>query len=300
MTDIEAIALYSGNGENPKYYYQKDKLKNNKFEGLSIGSSAYIVDTAIKDNQLDFYIAINYGKVGIEYPHYIIYTSPLQDNIAYTKQYKNFTYRIIDFRNNLIDNRSFAFDIIDTSTVKNNGFGFAILKNGQRISGENANGIFIRYVELPQNYYDNAAKIHAEIIEYGQKALNEQNTALQVKQQYKQKICSDNVRVNFMDNAEYKAICNEDKYMADIKVRLDKELKKLEARKAQERTARVREMEAMAAQQPAAAAQAHAQAAQHQANAAQWANIFQSAHNMNMNMQMQQLNNNLFLMRMGR
>ena len=105
------------------------------------------------------------------------------------------------------------------------------------------------------------------------------------------RVCSNNVRVNFMDNSEYKAICDEDRYLAQVKERLDVELAKIEAEKqqqranfVQERWLRAQEAQALAAQQAAAYRQASEASSQ-------------SSAVMGITNQMQQLNNNLFMMR---
>ena len=76
-----------------------------------------------------------------------------------------------------------------------------------------------------------------------------------IKEKYKKKVCKDSVKVKFMDNDEYKAICHEDEYYTKLKQKIDTKLAQIEKQKQakrvqlqQERLIRAREMEAMAAQ----------------------------------------------------
>ena len=100
-----------------------------------------------------------------------------------------------------------------------------------------------------------ANSIFSEIKKEAKIALKAQKKALIIKEKYKKKICKDSVKVNFMDNDEYKAICHEDEYYAKLKQKIDAKLAQIEKQKQakrvqlqQERLIRAREMEAMAAQ----------------------------------------------------
>ena len=280
LTDLEAIAMYSGEEKEPEYYYQKDNLKNIIQEGDI--TNGYAVATNIKEESLTFSIEYRFGYFGRGgNPVLLINSSPMQDNVAFIKGYPNFSYRIIDATNNEFSNIKASFETVIPPTWKTNGFSYALAKNGTSIAAEVINGERTRFVTLQQSYLSHATKILDEIKEAGQKAINAQQNALAVKKQYKN------------------AICKEDKYMAQVKEKLDAALTKIKTEKdqkrnslAQARIVRAQEAQAMAAQRQAAAAQA-------QADAAAWANFNQSMHNMNMNNQMQQLNNNLFMMRMG-
>ena len=64
-----------------------------------------------------------------------------------------------------------------------------------------------------------------------QVAINAQQKALMVKQQYKDKICKENVKVDFIDNNEYKAICNENQTIAQLKTKIDAKLAQIEQQK---------------------------------------------------------------------
>lgn len=133
-----------------------------------------------------------------------------------------------------------------------------------------------------------ANNILSEVRNAADVALDAQDKALIIKEKYKNKICKDNVKVDFMDNNDYKAICKEDQVKTQLRAKIDAKLAKIEQQKQakkqeqnQQRLIQAREAEAKAAQQ--------AVAAQNQAN------FNQSLHNFNQNMQMQQLNNNLMM-----
>lgn len=291
LTDIEAIAIYSGKKEEPKYYIQKYNLSNVLKEGDL--NNDYFVETSIKDDNINFYINYVYGYFGSKNkPALITYNSPLQTNSIYIKGYPNFAYQIFDFTNNEFDKRRYMFDLINSKNKKKNGFGFQINKNNIRYSGEMANGQFIRRVYLPQPYINKMGNILDEIKSAGQKAISSQNKALLVKKQYKKKICKDSVKINFIDNKEYKAICNEDKYYSNLKKKIDNKLAQINQNNIQKR-------EQQNQQRLVNAREMEANAAQRRASAAESANFNQSMQNINQNRQMNQLNNNLFMMRMG-
>jgi len=298
LTNMEAIAIYSGKKEEPKYYIQKDNLNNLLLEGEL--NNNYYVKTIIKDDGLNFDINYQYGYFGLKdlNPALIIYSSPFSDNIIYLKAYLNFAYRIVDFTKNEFDTRKFEFSIIKNRKL--NGFGFVNFKSGYINAGEMQNGTLLRRVQLPKSYFNKANTIFITIKQAGQKALDAQKQAWIVKRQYKQKICRDGIKVNFIDNKEYKKICYEKEYFTTLKEKIDKKLAQINLIKEkkrkqlqQERLIKAREMEAKAAQRAAAAAeQANTQRALDSLN--------QSIQNMNTNMnwqdtnfQLQQINNYL-------
>jgi len=310
LTDMEAIAMYSGEKKEPDYYYQKCNLQNMIMEGDI--TNGYFVQTNIKDESLNFRISYSYGYNGRgANPSLMIASSPMEDNVLFFKNYPNFTYKIYDMTNNEFNIINYVFEPLLPSG-KTNGFVFAISKNQEFKAFEDINGVRIREVILPQSYTAHIGKILDEIKEAGQKAINAQQTAIAVKKQYKQRICSDSVSVDFMDNKEYKAICEEDKYFAEVKTKLDAELAKIETAKQQQRIR-------LAQERGLRAQEAQARAAQRQASAAEQANINQSLANFNQSManmnqsammnlqmqnqsnmlnnQLQQLNNNLFMLR---
>jgi hypothetical protein len=179
--------------------------------------------------------------------------------------------------------------------VKINGFGFSIAKNNIRYSGEQVNGQLVRKVTLPQSYLNHMNNTFNEIKNAGQIAIEAQKKALMVKQQYKDTICKDNVKVDFIDNKEYKAICNENEKIAQLKVKIDSKLAQIEQQKQAKRQQQNEQRLIQARETEANAAQRRAAAVEEANNQASWDSLNRSLQNMNNNMQMQQLNNNLMM-----
>ena len=162
------------------------------------------------------------------------------------------------------------------------------MKQGFTNAGEMSSGTLIRRVQLPQSYFNNANTIFSEIKQEANIALEAQRRALVIKEKYKKKICKDSVKVDFMDNNEYKAICKEDDKIAELKTKIDAKLAQINQAKQSKR-------EQMSQERLIQAREAEAAAAQRRADAAEQANFNQSMQNLNNNLQMQQLNNNLMM-----
>jgi len=182
---------------------------------------------------------------------------------------------------------------------KANGFGFSTPKAGATASGEATNGAIVRRVILPNSYFTKISQISNEVKEAGQKAINAQKHALKVKKQYMNRICKKSVSVNFINNNEYKKICNESEYYTNLKEKMDVKLAQINKQKQQKREQQNQQKLINAQVSQANAAQRQANAAARSASAAEDANSMQSWQNLNNNLQMQQLNNNLMFMRMG-
>ena len=105
------------------------------------------------------------------------------------------------------------------------------MKQGFTNAGEMSNGTLVRRVQLPQSYFNNANTIFSEIKKEANIALEAQKKALIIKEKYKNKICKDSVKVDFMDNKEYKAICKEDEKIAQLKTKIDAKLAQIEQQK---------------------------------------------------------------------
>ena len=299
LTNMNSLAIYSGKREEPKYYIQKYNLNDILEEGDI--NSGYYVKTFIKDEGLNFDINYQYGFFGSAdlQPALIIFSSPFSDNVIFVKAYPNFAYRILDFTNNEFDTRKYEFQILNKNR-KENGFGFATYKSGYMVSGEVKNGKLIRRVQLPKSYLDKVNAIFAEIKQAGQRALEAQKQAWIVKKQYKERICKNSVKVNFIDSDEYKAICHEDKYFAKLKKKIDKKLAQINLQK-EEKRQQIRQQQLIQAEQmKAAAAQRQAAAAEEANTQRSLDNLNRSIQNMNTNMnwqntnfQLQQMNNYL-------
>ncbi len=295
LVDMEAIAIYSGKEIEPDYYIHKFNLNNVLIEGEL--NKGYVVRTTIEDN-MNLNIQYQYGYFGrsgranlTNDPALVNTTSPFHDNSVFVKAYSNYSYQIIDYTNNEFDNRRYEVMLLDKNTQPN-GYGFSVSKQGYRNSAEFSHGTLVRKVQLPPSYLGEIDSIFQEVKEAGRKAIEAQKKALMVKKQYKKRICKDSITVSFIDNAEYKEICNENNYYEKLKEKVDEKIVEInlakERKRAQQNQAQLiqaRQMEALAAQR--------------QASAAETANFNQSMQNISQNSQLQQLNNNLFMMRMG-
>lgn len=288
LTNLEAIAIYSGEEKEPEYYIQKDKLNNISMEG-NINNGNF-VKTTIEDNNMKFNIWYQYGhhahkpgEIGM-----FINSSPFSDQITYIKAYPNFGYVIGDHTNNDLANINYVYNMVDGKTKQINGFTFEVAKNNHRYAGEKINGQAQRRVQLPQSYVNHFVNILNQVKNAGQVSINEQRKAQMVKTQYKNNICKDSIKVNFINNNEYKAICNEDKIIANLKEKIDIKLTKLDKQKQVKRDQQNQNRLIQAREQ-------EAKAAQRRASAAESANFNQSMQNLNNNLQMQQLNNNLMM-----
>lgn len=288
LTNLDAIALYSGEEKEPEYFIQKDNLAHISMEG-DVNNGNY-VRTSIKDDGMNFDIWYQYGHfankpadIGL-----FINSNPFSDQVTYIKSYPNFGYVIGDVSNDEFDQNKYNYNLIDGKSKQANGFGFSVAKTNIRYAGEKNNGQMVRRVYLPQNYLNHLTSVFSEIKNAGQIAIDAQKKALMVKQQYKETICKDSVKVDFIDNKEYKAICNENEQVAILKEKMDKRLAQIEKEKEVKRGQ-------MNQQRLIQAREAEAAAAQRQADAAETANFNQSLQNLNNNLQMQQLNNNLMM-----
>lgn len=287
MIDLEALAVYDGTENEPKYYYQNNKLSNMTIEGNL--NDGYIIQTMINDDGMNFNISFrNIYEDKKSSIVYIVENSPFSDNVVFIKGYPNFAYIITDFTNNEFDNRRFQFDVKDMNNNEFTGYGFLITKYGQTIGWEMQKNSLIRRVILPQSYFDNANKIFSEIKNIAQKIQSEQQKASMIKAQYKNKICKDSVKVDFMDDNEYKEICKEEQKIAKLKTKIDAKLAQINQAKQskreqirQERLIRAREAEAAAAQR--------------RADAAEQANFNQLMQNLDNHLQLQRLNDNLMM-----
>lgn len=298
FADRQQIAIYS-KGNPDVYCVNLDPLNGITKEGECLyytNKPSHYVKTMVDEKGGDLKISYEFGvEMSKDTPMMTMRTYPFYDVVEYFKVYPNFSYIISDLTTNEFDNRKYEFNIKDHKTGKYNGYGFATMKQGFTNAGEMSNGTLLRRVQLPQSYFNNANTIFSEIKQEANIALEAQRRALIIKEKYKKKICKDSVKVDFMDNNEYKAICKEDEKISELKTKIDAKLTQINQAKqikreqlSQERLIQAREAEAAAAQRRAAAAeQANNQAA--------WDSVNQSIQNMNNNMQMQQLNNNLMM-----
>ena len=288
LTNLEAIALYSVGEKNPEYFIQKNNLENITMEG-DINNGNYVL-TTIKDDGLNFDITYQYGHFQREIKDsiYYIFSSPFSPNIRYIKGLNTYAYMIDDISRDEFSENKYNYNIIDGKSKQFNGFAYSITKNNIRWDGEKVNGNLVRNVILPTSYLNHLQNTLNEIKNAGQVALDAQKKALMVKQQYKDNICKDSVKVDFIDNKEYKVICNENEKISQLKVKIDTKLAQIEQQNQAKRQQQNQ-------QRLIQSREAEAQAAQRQAAASEQANFNQSMQNLNNNLQMQQLNNNLMM-----
>lgn len=224
MLDKWGIAIYKKG--KPTYYITKDNLSNVLYEGISSHDSddRFGVETMIKEKANDIEVTTISGKrnyrKGIKL---LSVTSPFWNgSYTYVKEYFNFQYKYFNNKANETNNNEFEFFIED----KNGKNGWAINKNKNStiITGEYINNVATK-LNLPRSYNQKADEILKEIYDAQQKAFQAQEQAKKVKKQYLKRICKDSVKVNFMDNDEYKNICNpksELALMQKINAKLDK------------------------------------------------------------------------------
>ena len=291
FADRQQIAIYS-KGNPDTYCVNLDPLNGITKEGECLyytDKPSHYVKTMVDEKGGDLKISYEFGvEMSKDAPMMFMRTYPFYDVVEYFKVYPNFSYVISDLTTNEFDNRKYEFNIIDRKTGKYNGYGFATMKQGFTNAGEMSNGTLTRRVQLPQSYFNKANSILEEIKNEANIALEAQRRALVIKEKYKKKICKDSVKVDFMDNNEYKAICKEDEKIAKLKTKIDAKLAQINQEKQAKR-------EQMGQERLIQAREAEAAAAQRRADAAEQANFNQSLKNLNDSLQMQQLNNNLMM-----
>ena len=297
LLEMEAIAIYPGGENQPDYYIQKYHLDGYTQEGLI--SKGYYVETRIDESNFDIdirYLAGFFGRP--EKPvRLIIKSTPFYDNKELFKYDRYIAYRLIDASSNEFDTRRYSYRLLNDKG-KQHGYGLDTPKVGFTRSAEFVNGRLVRLVNLPISYYGHLSAIFEEIKKAGKNALIAQEKALKVKKKYLLNICGNNISVSFISNNEYKKICNESDYMAELKEKMDKKLAKIAEAK-QKKREQLNQQKLINAQiELANAAHRQADAAARRAYAAEQANNDQFWQNSNQNLQMQQLNNKLNLMLM--
>jgi len=159
--------------------------------------------------------------MGSSFPNFVTFYSPFSDVVVYTYGYPNFNYTFWDFSKNEFDSRQWQ---VKMRNKDNSGYVIVIYKNGYKEAFEVKNNQKIKTVKLPKSYYAYMDKILYKIREAGSKALEAQKEAQIVKKEYKNKICKKSVKVNFIDNDEYKKICYENEYYRELKQKIDAKL----------------------------------------------------------------------------
>lgn len=310
LTDRWQVGIYE-KGMATSGFIQKDNLHNVLVEGeANYGGSKYAVVRRVFEENRDTNLVYESGSSGSKNePALMVAISPFWNQTqVYRKVYPNFRYEFADFKNNDEAQHDTQFGILNNTNQKH---GWAIEKMKGRtdyLKGEYINDVG-SIVNLPNEYINKAEQIVNEIKQASNRALYAQNQSQLVKKQYLRKICKESIKVDFMDNEEYKEIC-EDKAEKELMAKIDTKLQKI----TQERIAKLEQQRYTAQQQKEEqyrqqqfnlerqkvdAQQRQAKAAQDAADAASTQNLNQTFQNINQNLQMQQLNNNLMLRRYG-
>jgi len=290
LQNAEALALYHGKQQEPQYFVQSFPLENRVQEGDI--NSRYYVETTINESAHGFDIAYRYGYFGtLEDPALVTSSSPFEDVTMYTKSYPNFHYQLFDFSKDEFSQTKYAFYMLNQSQLKN-GFGFEMPVTGNPRGGEYSNGNVLRAARLPEIYFARAREMFAEVTRAGQRAIDSQKQAIAVEQEYLDRICKASVAVDFIDDAEYKSICRDGEYYANLQ-------RKMEARFAQIEDLRQRSLEQLARQELTSADIGQMDAAAGSVPAVRQVNSMQSRQNADHDLQLHQLNENLMLIRVG-
>ena len=244
-SNISSIAVYKDSPrKKPQYFIQHIPSENITIEGDI--NNHYQVATFIKDD-VDFNYVILAGFASVDHqPRLLTTIHPVYSSVSYRKNYPGFSYLITDYsRDEFADTQLEAVTSIhndDANRWESSGFTIQVTNNNMINQFEASNGQFIRDVELPKSYKAHLVKIKDEVRQAGLKALEAQKKAIIIKEQYKAKVCNDNITVDFMDNYEYKAICKEGAYYADLQRKVDSKIAERNQQLQQQRTA-VRELQ---------------------------------------------------------
>ncbi|WP_169777779.1 hypothetical protein [Campylobacter curvus] len=237
ISHLELIGYYK-KGKPIDYCFIYNKTDNSQIAGTcaySVNQTEYTTTRLLKNTDNDIDIAYVSRAFNIKKPPMLeIFYSPLQTDIIYSKIYPNFIYRVRDAKNNKLDIATYTFDIAKDRNTPASGFVFALLKNGQPLGAEFANGILTRYVSLPQQYIDKTISILSDIQTIIPKITDAQTKAVTIKENYKKKLCKDHTPITFMDDNEYREICKENQLeqqiATKINVKIAKISKEIEAR----------------------------------------------------------------------
>ena len=225
MRDKWQIGIYK-KGKASNYIIKKDVLNNTLTEGLENDDISFLVVTDIKVKQNDIDVTTIAGEINRKTGINLLATnSPFWNGTyQFEKDYMGFRYMYLNAQANDLSNLELGF-FIETQKNGNNGWGFSKYRNRTLVSGEWINNKFSQ-LNLPKKYNDKADAIIKEINTAQQKAYQAQEQAKLMKKQYLKKICKDSVKVSFIDNDEYKDICNPKSELA-LMQKINEKLNKL-------------------------------------------------------------------------
>jgi len=227
LTDRWQLGLYK-KGKVKEYCILNNILHGYKMEGECKYNNTYDYQVKIyvkntTTNNISLIYSI--GKFAKYEPSTFIQTSPFWNNaMRYLKVYPNFRYEYIDSTKNDEVKLDFGFWIYNKNNIKN-GWAIEKYKNHNVVYGEYINNKG-NTIDLPHEYISKANSIINEIKSDYNKALNAQAQAQLIKKQYLRKICKNSVKVHFMDNEEYKEVCNS-QYEKDLFTKINAKLERI-------------------------------------------------------------------------
>ena len=221
MMDKWGLAIYKKG--KPTYYIVKDALSDILWEGVNSVESdgEYGVYTTIvvknKDIEITTAAGVMNNKNGV---NLVASTSPFWNgSYTLTKQYQSFQYYYANHSNNDTTNNDFDFYLQNKNGK--HGWGIGKVKNEDIQTGEFINNV-VNPFSIPSSYNKKADAILKEVNAAQQKGFQGQEYSQKVKKQYLKRICKDSVKVTYMDNNDYKAICSNKAELAVMQLVSDK------------------------------------------------------------------------------
>lgn len=287
----EDLAEYKAPGQEPNYYYHKDKLLKLTTTGISNSQKEAVQGFFYGENGSDF----KYMQVAavIDREQNIAYLSgydPISGMVRESKEYPNFAF-VFEF--NRLNNRGVAY-LQDKRTNEHAPYAFLFILNTGSHSGIRVSATAQpEAVNLPESYWLEFARVKNEIEKQldGASLTSRVNRADMIKKEYIAKKCHGRAAAPFASWSDYFDICHEDKFLAEV-------AKKVSA-KIEERNAQQAALAQQRQQQALIQAQINAAQAQRRAAEAQQAVAALEQFNAGLqqtNNQLYQMNQNTFNM----
>ncbi len=284
----EDLAEYKAPGQEPTYYYHKDKLTGFTATGISNSQKTAIQGFTYGENGSDFkYMQVASVVDREQYINYLIYQDPIAGIVRKGKEYPNFAF-VFEF--NQLNNQGGAY-LLNKKINEPAPYGFFITSNTGSYRGVRKASFTAQpeAVILPESYWAEFVRVLTEI----EKQLNDAtltrsvNRADMIKKEYIAQKCHTKAAAPFASWPDYFDICHEDKFLAEVAKKVSA---KIEERNAQ--------MAALAQQrQQQALIQAQINAAQAQRRAAEAQQAVAALEQFNAGLQQtNNLNQNLFNM----
>ncbi len=256
---VEKLADYKSPGQEPTYYYQKDKLGGIILNGVDYSGAGTVRGIAFQDNghKLD-YVRISAVEDKAQHILYARYEYPISGIELLVKRYPNFSYA---FQFNKITGAGVA-SLVDEKSNTPSRYGFVYNAQGQHQGVQKISPTAqSEQTTLPESYWERLMSVRQEIISQLSESVltSKENRAKIVKEEYMAQKCKARARAPFSSWPDYYDICNEDEFVAGLLTKVTQKIEERDARLA-----------AVAQQrQQAALAQAQIQALNAQRNAAQ-------------------------------